>query len=234
VSKALKSDYLGHRKRIKAKYKSGGIKGWLDYEVLEFALSFTILRKDTKPIAKQLLSEFKTLNGVLDADRKELEKVGGISEHSALFLNFLKDIAIIYLEKGLYKKDLVSSSDVVYDYLKASLKGLADEEFKVMFLNSRNRLLAIETIQKGTVNKSVVYPRKIVERALHNHATGVIISHNHPGESLKPSEDDYSITKAIKAALRTVDIVLLDHIIIGGNGYFSFKENGVCNDFEEV
>ena len=234
MSKALKSDYLGHRKRIKAKYKSGGIKGWLDYEVLEFALSFTILRKDTKPIAKQLLSEFKTLNGVLDADRKELEKVGGISEHSALFLNFLKDIAIIYLEKGLYKKDLVSSSDVVYDYLKASLKGLADEEFKVMFLNSRNRLLAIETIQKGTVNKSVVYPRKIVERALYHHATGVIISHNHPGESLKPSEDDYSITKAIKAALRTVDIVLLDHIIIGGNGYFSFKENGVCNDFEEV
>jgi DNA repair protein RadC len=234
VSKALKPDFLGHRKRIKAKYKSSGIKGWLDYEVLEFALSFTILRKDTKPIAKQLLSEFKTLNGVLDADRKELEKVGGISEHSALFLNFLKDISVIYLEKGLYKKDLVSSSDVVYDYLKASLKGLADEEFKVMFLNSRNRLLAIETIQKGTVNKSVVYPRKIVERALHNHATGVIISHNHPGESLKPSEDDYSITKAIKAALRTVDIVLLDHIIIGGNGYFSFKENGVCNDFEEV
>jgi DNA repair protein RadC len=234
VSKALKPDYLGHRKRIKAKYKSSGIKGWLDYEVLEFALSFTILRKDTKPIAKQLLSEFKTLNGVLDADRKELEKVGGISEHSALFLNFLKDISVIYLEKGLYKKDLVSSSDVVYDYLKASLKGLADEEFKVMFLNSRNRLLAIETIQKGTVNKSVVYPRKIVERALYHHATGVIISHNHPGESLKPSEDDYSITKAIKAALRTVDIVLLDHIIIGGNGYFSFKENGVCNDFEEV
>ena len=234
MNKALKPDYLGHRKRIKAKYKSGGMKGWLDYEVLEFALSFTILRKDTKPIAKQLLSEFKTLNGVLDADRKELEKGCGISEHSALFLNFLKDISVIYLEKGLYKKDLVSSPDVVYDYLKASLKGVADEEFKVMFLNSRNRLLAVETIQKGTVNKSVVYPRKIVERALHNHATGVIISHNHPGESLKPSEDDCSITKAIKAALRTVDIVLLDHIIIGGNGYFSFRENGVCNDFKEV
>jgi len=232
VSKALKPDYLGHRKRIKAKYKSDGIKGWLDYEMLEFALSFTILRKDTKPIAKQLLSEFKTLNGVLDADRKELEKVCGISEHSALFLNFLKDISVIYLEKGLYKKDLVSSPDVVYDYLKASLKGVADEEFKVMFLNSKNRLLAVETIQKGTVNKSVVYPRKIVERALHNHATGVIISHNHPGESLKPSEDDCSITKAIKAALRTVDIVLLDHIIIGGNGYFSFKENGVCVDLK--
>ena len=227
MSKALEPDYLGHRKRIKAKYKSGGIKGWLDYEVLEFALSFTILRKDTKPIAKQLLSKFKTINGVLDADRKALEKVCGISEHTALFLNFLKDISVIYLEKGLYKKDLVSSPDVVYDYFKASLRGVADEEFKVMFLNSRNRLLAIETVQKGTVNKSVLYPRKIVERALHNHATGVIIAHNHPGESLKPSEDDCRITKAVKNALNTVDIVLLDHIIIGGNGYYSFKESGV-------
>ena len=144
-----------------------------------------------------------------------------------MFLNFLKDISVIYLEKGLYKKDLVSSADVVYDYLKASLKGSTDEEFKVMFLNSRNRLLAVETIQKGTVNKSVVYPRKIVERALHNHAIGVIIAHNHPGESLKPSEDDCKITKAMKEALKTVDIVLLDHIIIGGNGYFSFKENSI-------
>jgi len=194
---------------------------------LELALSFTISRKNTKPIAKELLSRFKTINGVLDVDRKELEKVCGVSEHTALFLNFLKDISVIYLEKELYKKDLLSSPDVVYDYLKASLKGSTDEEFKAMFLNSRNQLLAVETIQKGTVNKSVVYPRKIVERALQNHATGVIIAHNHPGESLKPSEDDCKITKAMKEALKTVDIVLLDHIIIGGNGYFSFKENSI-------
>lgn len=227
MNKTVKPDYIGHRKRIKAKYKTNGIKGWLDYEILEFALSFAISRKDTKPIAKELLSKFKTINGVLDADRKDLQKIRGISEHTALFLNFLKDIAVIYLEKGLYKKDLLSSPDVVYDYLKASLKGAVDEEFKVMFLNSRNHLLGIETIQKGTVNKSVVYPRKIVERALHNHATGVIIAHNHPGESLKPSEDDCRITKAIKEALKTVDVVLLDHIIIGGNGYFSFKENSI-------
>lgn len=131
------------------------------------------------------------------------------------------------MRKDSIKKDLVSSPDIVCDYLKASLKGVADEEFKVVFLNSRNRLLAVETIQKGTVNKSVVYPRKIVERALHNHATGVIIAHNHPGESLEPSEDDYRITKAIKEALRTVDVILLDHIVIGGNGYFSFRENSL-------
>ena len=104
MSETSKPDYLGHRKRIKEKYKAGGLKGWLDYEVLEFALLYAIPRKDTKVIAKELLSKFKSINGVLDADRKELEKVYGISEHTALFLNFLKDIAVFYLEKGLYKK----------------------------------------------------------------------------------------------------------------------------------
>lgn len=227
MSETSKPDYLGHRKRIKEKYKAGGLKGWLDYEVLEFALLYAIPRKDTKVIAKELLSKFKSINGVLDADRKELEKVYGISEHTALFLNFLKDIAVFYLEKGLYKKDLLSSPDVVYDYLKASLKGALDEEFKAVFLNNRNHLLAVETIQTGTVNKSVVYPRKIVERALYNHAASVIIAHNHPGGSLKPSEDDCRVTKAIKEALKTVDIVLLDHILIGGDSYFSLRENGI-------
>lgn len=227
VSKASKPHYLGHRKRIKEKYKKAGLNGWLDYEILEFALTFAIPRKDTKPIAKELLSRFKTIDGVLNADRKDLKEICGISEHAALFIGFLKDMAILYLEKGLYNKDLLSSPEVVYDYLKASLKGSPDEEFKALFLNSRNHLLSIETIQTGTVNKSVVYPRKIVERALHNHASGVIIAHNHPGESLKPSEDDYNVTKAIKEALRTVDVVLLDHIIIGGNGYFSFREQGI-------
>jgi len=227
VSKALEPDYIGHRKRIKEKYRSGGLKGWLDYEVLEFALSYAIPRKDTKPIAKELLSKFKSINGVLDADRKELENIEGVSEHTALFLGFLKNIAIHYAEKGLYNKDLVSSPDVVYDYLKVFLKGALDEEFRAMFLNSRNCLLAVETMQTGTVNKSVIYPRKIVERALYNHATGVIIAHNHPGGSLKPSEDDCRVTKAIKDALKTVEIILLDHILIGGDSYFSFRENSI-------
>lgn len=225
VNKTSNSGYLGHRKRIKEKYKRSGFNGWLDYEILEFALTFAISRKDTKPIAKELLSRFKTIKGVLEADTKDLKKVCGISEHTALFIGFLKDMAILYLEKGLYNKDLFSSPEVVYNYLKSSLKGSPDEEFKALFLNSRNHLLSIETIQRGTVNKSVVYPRKVVERALYNHAAGVIIAHNHPAGSLKPSEDDYNVTKVIKEALKTVEVALLDHIIIGGNGYFSFREH---------
>lgn len=223
--KPQKPSYIGHRQRIKDKYGKSGLGGWLDYEILELVLSYAIPRRDTKPIAKELLSRFKTINTVLDADAQELKKINGISDHTALFLRLLKEIAILYLEKGLRDKDLLSSPAVVYDYLKASLKGSVDEEFKTVFLDGRNQLITVETLKTGTVNRSVVYPRKVVERALYNHATGVIIAHNHPAGTLKPSEDDSTITKAIKDALKTVDITLLDHIIVGDNDYYSFRNN---------
>ncbi len=225
--KTQKLTYIGHRQRIKDKYKKSGIDGWLDYEVLELVLSYAIARKDTKPIAKELITRFKTINGVLDADSKELKSISGISEHTALFFSLLKDVAILYLENGLHNKDLLSSPEVVYDYLKASLKGCVDEEFKTIFLDNRNQLIAIETLQTGTVNRSVVYPRKIVEKALYHHAVGVIIAHNHPAGTLTPSKEDCAVTKTIKDALKTVEISLLDHIIIGGNDYFSFNKKGI-------
>jgi DNA repair protein RadC len=211
---------------MKEKYTKNRIEGWLDYEILEFALFYAIPRRDTKSIAKELLNRFKTIRGVLDSDRKELEKFRGVSRNASIFLNFLKDLTVRYMEDGLHEKDLLSSPELVFNYLKASIGFANDEEFKAIFLNSRNRLIMIETIHRGTVNKSAVYPRKIAERALYNHAVGVIVAHNHPGGSVNPSEDDQRVTKAIDDALRTVDIALLDHIIIGGDTYFSFKEKG--------
>jgi len=222
-----KPDYSGHRQRIKEKYRNNGIAGWHEYEVLELALSYAIYRKDTKPIAKNLLAAFKTINGVLDADRKDLEKIPGVSEHTSLLLKLLKDTAVLYVENGIHHRDLLSSPQVVYDYLRTSLKGASDEKFKMLFLDSRNQLLAVETFETGTVNFSVVYPRKVVERALYNHAVGVIIAHNHPAGSLEASQEDQEVTKAIRQALKTVEITLLDHIIIGNNDYYSFKDNGV-------
>lgn len=222
---AKKPSYVGHRQRIKEKYEKSGITGWLDYEVLELALSYAIPRKDTKSVSKDLLSRFKTINGVLDADRKDLETIAGVSEHTALFLKLLKDVAILYMEQGIHNRDLLSSPQVVYDYLRTTLKGAADEEFKMLFLDSRNQLITVETFESGTVNRSVVYPRKVVERALYNHAVGIIIAHNHPSGTLQPSQDDKEITKAIKDALKTVEITLLDHIIIGNNDYYSFRNN---------
>lgn len=222
-----KKDYIGHRQRIKEKYEKSGIAGWLDYEVIELALSYAIPRKDTKPVAKDLLARFKSLNAVLDADIKELENIKGISKHSALFLRFLKDISVLYMEKGIHGRDLLSSPQIVFDYLKVAIKGLADEEFRMLFLDSCNQLIAMEALKAGTVNRSVVFPRKVVERALYHHAVGVIIAHNHPAGTLEPSVEDQEATRVIGKALKTVDIKLLDHIIIGGNAYFSFKENWI-------
>lgn len=227
MEEKISQSYINHRQRIKEKYKTSGFDGWLDHEVLEFALSYAIPRRDTKPIAKELLTKFKALNGVLDAGIKELKKINGISEHTAIFVKFLKDISARYLETGICEMDMVSSPEAVYDYLKASLKGACDEEFKALFLNNRNSLLAVETIQKGTVNKSVVYPRKIVERGLYHHASSLIVAHNHPAGILTPSEDDIKVTKKILDALKLVDIILLDHVIIAGNKYFSFKEEKI-------
>ncbi len=225
--KTQKLSHIGHRQRIKDKYEKSGINGWLDYEILELVLSYAIPRKDTKTIAKELLSRFKTINGVLDSDRKELKNITGVSGHTALFLSLLKDITILYLENRLHNKDLLSSPQVVYNFLKASLKGAVNEEFKVLYLNNKNQLISIETLNTGTVNQSAIYPRKVVERALYNHAVSVIISHNHPAGTLEPSKEDCAVTKAIKDALKTVDIALLDHIIIGNNDYFSFRKNNI-------
>ena len=110
----MKPSHIGHRQRIKEKYKKSGIGGWLDYEVLELALSYAIARKDTKPVAKELIKRFKNFNGVLDADSKELNSIAGISDHTTLFLKLLKDIAVLYLENDLHNKDLLSSPELVF------------------------------------------------------------------------------------------------------------------------
>ena len=140
-------------------------------------------------------------------------------------MKLLKDIAVLYTEHGIHNRDLLSSPQVVYDYLKTSLKGASDEEFKILFLDGRNQLITVESFATGTVNRSVVYPRKVVERALYHHAVGVIIAHNHPAGTLQPSQEDREVTKAIKDALKTVEITLLDHIIIGNNDFYSFRNH---------
>ncbi len=222
-----KPDYLGHRERLRTRFKKTGLSGWQDYEILEFILTYCMPRRDTKPIAKALLRKFKTVGAVLDADEEDLKSISDLGLRSAMLLRLFREVGEIYLKSRLKEKDSVSSPGAVYDYLAVSLKGRKEEEFKVIFLNSANRPLEVETVQVGTVDKSAIYPRKVVQRALKHGAVSVIVAHNHPGGSLKPSEDDIRITEALKSALATVDISLLDHVIISGNGYFSFKEKGI-------
>jgi DNA repair protein RadC len=220
-----KITYYGHRQRIKNKFRESGISGWHDYEILELVLSYAIPRKDTKPIAKNLIEKFGNLNNVINADIKDLIEVKGISEHTAIFIRLFKDVSLKLLEKQIYTIDLVSSPGTAYDYLKMIIGNSSDENFIAIFLNHRNIVTSSEILQKGTIDEAVVYPRKIVERALYHHAANVVISHNHPAGSLEPSRDDIKVTKQIKDALKTVDIGLLDHILVTKNGYYSFKEN---------
>jgi len=138
-----------------------------------------------------------------------------------------RGLARHYLGSSAQNRDFVSSPGLAVEYLKSRLKGSKDEEFHALFLDSANRLIICESLHTGTVNKSAVYPRKVAERALYHKAVGVIISHNHPGGSLKPSDDDRLSTRSIKEALDTIETELLDHIIVCGANYFSFKENGL-------
>ena len=223
-SKMSKPQYLGHRKRLKTKYLENSINGWLGHEILEFALFYAVPRKDTKPLAKQLLSKYSNISGVLEADLKELSQMPGMTENSAIFLKFLKDISVLYHKEGVKHSDLINSPESLVNYLKARLKGQFQEEFLAVFLNKGNHLIAVETMQTGTVDSSVVYPRKIAERALYHKAVNVIVAHNHPGLSLEPSKDDILTTKSIASALETLGVRLLDHIIISKEGHFSFKE----------
>ena len=222
----VKPHFIGHRKRLKEKYKKVGFEGWPDYEILELLLAYAVPRKDTKVAAKLLLTRFKTLSETLDAGLFELRKAG-LTEHTALLLKISKDISGIYSKQSASARDVVASPELAVTYLKAVLKGSRDEEFYALFLDASNQLVSAKKLHDGVVNRSVIYPRKVVELALQNKASGVIIAHNHPSGSLKPSDEDIKSTASVKIALETVDIGLLDHIIVSRNGYLSLKEEGI-------
>ncbi len=219
--------FFGHRQRLKSKFLRFGAEGWEDYELLEFILSYAIARKDTKPLAKALMEKFNSLSGVLNGSVDDLKTVEGLGEHSALLLRLFKEVVVRYLRKEIQEKDLLANPQAVLDYLLSRLKNEPDEEVWVLFLNNQNRLITSEQIQKGTVNKSAIFPRQVAEKLLKYKAVSIILAHNHPSGNLQPSSSDIDITKSMMLALQTIDGKLLDHIIISREGYFSFKEQGI-------
>lgn len=222
-----KPDYLGHRERIKNKYGQNGFCGWQDYEVLELVLTFCIPRKDTKPIAKELVKRFKTFAGVLDASPQQLMDVNGIGKNAATFLKVLKDSSAHYLKAHAVSKDYISDPQVFTDYIRSFLKGQRNETVMAVFLDKQNAVLKTGVLQSGTVDKAVVFPRQVVEQALEHKAVNVILAHNHPAGACKPSQADLDVTDRIASALKTVEISLLDHIIISENAYFSFNDHNL-------
>lgn len=223
-NKKPKPHYLGHRRRIKDRFLKDGLQPFQDYEALELLLTYAIHQKDLKPIAKNLIARFETFQGVLEAPIEELVKVDGVGEHSALLLKLTRACSDFYLKGKARKKDIISSPKDLLNYCRSSMAYLGDEQFKVIYLNSKNEIINEVVAQEGTVDQTAVYPRKIIERALKEKAVALIFVHNHPSGNPTPSAHDKNLTKTLMKAADPLGIKVHDHIIIGKNGYFSFKE----------
>lgn len=225
----LKSLGEGHRERLRKRYIKSGLEGFNDYEVLELLLTYSIARKDVKPIAKELIEKFGTIDEIAKSDVKSLLEVDGIGEGSAVFLKLIGDIALILYREKIEDKDIltIKSKNNLLSYLRGEIGYSPREEFKILFLDSSNKLIASETLFYGTIDKSAIYPREIVERVIKNRAKSVIFAHNHPSGSISPSKKDIELTQYMYDSLKLLEIRLLDHIIITKNSYFSFLEEGL-------
>jgi DNA repair protein RadC len=155
----------------------------------------------------------------------ELKEIPGLGSVSATLIRVVKELFNSYLAERMERKDLLTSPQAAVDFARVKLAGSPNELFMVIYLNTKNEVIDYEVIHEGTVDKAVIYPRRIIERALVYHASGLLLIHNHPSGDILPSEEDKRITGTISEATTTMDIHLLDHIIVGRDGYFSFVEN---------
>ncbi|MDY0188080.1 MAG: DNA repair protein RadC [Syntrophus sp. (in: bacteria)] len=219
--------YIGHRERLKKKFFECGLQAFHDYEAVELLLSYAIPRKDLKIPAKDLLERLGSLRGIMDADERELTQTRGISHHAAGLIKLVKEIGTLYLQERVKEKPQITCTNELLDFCKTALGGLKDENFCVVYLDTQNRVIAFETLQKGIVNQAVVYPRQVLERSLFHKSSAIILVHNHPSGYVKPSEADIRLTKTISDTAKLLDILVHDHLIIGENRFFSFREEGI-------
>jgi len=217
----------GHRRRLREKFIKSGISGFHDYEIVELLLTLGTPRKDCKQQAKTAIKKFRSLRGVLEAPLEELQEIKGIGPHNAFGIKFVQEVAREFLKEKILQKPICKSSKEVFDYLYHSMRGLKKEIFKVLFLDGKNQPIDIEDLFEGTLNLSSVYPREIIKSAIKHNAVSLIFVHNHPSGSPEPSSSDKEITKELIAASNTMQIKVLDHIIIGDNKYFSFADEGL-------
>ncbi|HVY54499.1 MAG TPA: DNA repair protein RadC [Thermodesulfobacteriota bacterium] len=217
--------YINHRQRLRERFRKTGADGMHDYELLELLLTFSIPRRDVKPVAKKLISEFGGLPGVLDADQKKLEELSGVGSMSSTLIHLVKEMYSTYLAEKMKKGDLLSSPESVLKFVRVSLSGMMNEAFMVIYVNVKNEVIDHSLLHEGTVDNVAVYPRRIIESALSRNSAGIILVHNHPSGNPRPSPEDRALTNEIVDAAKTLDIRVLDHIIVGKDGYFSFMEN---------
>lgn len=215
--------YHGHRERLRDRFREQGDTALADYEILELLLFRLIPRRDTKPIAKALIERFGSLSGVFGAPAALLTEVKGVGENVALDLKLISTVAHRTLKSEIRSKQVLSSWSSVIQYCHAAMAHETREQFRILFLDKRNVLIADEVQGRGTVDHTPVYPREVVKRALELSATAIILVHNHPSGDPTPSRADIDMTKVIIEAAKALDITVHDHIIIGKDGHVSLK-----------
>jgi len=215
--------YHGHRERLRERFFGAGPDALSDYELLEMALFAAIPRRDTKPLAKALLKKFGSFAEVIHAPEARLREVDGIKDASIHQLKLIA-AAAHRIAKGELKRSIALSSwNDVIDYCRTSMAFADKEQFRLLFLDKRNRLIADEAQQTGTIDHTPVYPREVIKRALELSATALILVHNHPSGDPTPSQADIQMTKAIIDIATPLGISVHDHIVVGKNGHASLR-----------
>ena len=227
-------DSQGHRERIKEKFLKNGIDGFAEYEILELLRTYCIPRKDTKPIAKELLNKFKSLDNIFKADFDKLFAIDGLGKNSIAFLKLIGDLPSIIYKDELKNKKLVdketlkiSNKDILLKYLRNKIGYEEIEKFYVIYLSSSNEVIEFEENSVGTLDRSSVYPREIYKKVINLNAKSIILAHNHPSDNITPSKSDIELTNEIAKGLKNFGALLIEHIIITKNSYFSFLEEGL-------
>lgn len=219
--------FHGHRDRLKARFRENGAKSLADYELLELILFQAVPRRDTKPLAKALLAKFGSFSEVLGASEERLREVPEVGDAVSLHLKIVQAAAQRFARDPIVERPLLDSTKSVVDYCKAAMAYETIEQFRILFLNKRNELIADEVQQTGTVDHTPVYPREVVKRALQLSATAIIMVHNHPSGDATPSNADIQMTKQVVDIAKPLGIVVHDHLVVGRKNHASLRGLGL-------
>lgn len=215
-----------HRKRMKQKFIDSGMDSFADHEVLELLLYYAIARRDVNPIAHDLINRFGSLASVFDAPIEELCKIDGVGEHTAALIKMLPQISRRYLISRTSTDNILDSPKKAGQYVQSFFYSMRKECVYIICLDAKNKVITTKCITKGDVSSVPLSPRQVVEFALANQASAIILAHNHPNGFALPSGSDYSSTRKIQEALQAVDVNMLDHIIVADDDFVSMADNG--------
>ena len=221
---------VGHRQRLREKFRQHGIESFTDSEVLELLLILGTPRKDCKEQARSLLNHFGSLPEVLEASDAELQQVKGVGPNNSFAIHFVHAVARRYLKHRLQEKEYLHSSQQVSEYLIHSMRDLQQEVMTAIFLDSSHAIIDTREIARGTIASNTIHPRELVKLALKLNAAAMVVAHNHPSGNLEPSRQDHQLTRTLYLACSLMNIRLLDHLIIGkSEKTYSFADHGLMD-----